>query len=160
MSIGEPLRKPPLPEKASIPLSQYIGAPCEPLVKKGDYVEEGQVLGKSSSYISSPVHSPICGTVLEISRQTHPTLGQCLSVVVERDREKAPRDYSEQAVDGLSPAELIRRVRDAGIVGMGGAAFPTHVKLSIPAGKRIKTLIVNGAECEPFLTCDQILMAK
>jgi electron transport complex protein RnfC len=160
ISIREPLREAPLPNVAVIPLSQHIGAPNEPLVKKGDYVGEGQVLGKSSSFVSSPVHSPIYGKVIDVKKAFHFTLGPALSVFVERDKEKKARQYVERDVENLSARELIEKIRDAGIVGMGGAAFPTHVKLSVPKGKKIETLIINGAECEPYLTCDHILMTR
>ncbi len=160
ISIRELLRRAPLPEKAIIPLSQHIGRPNEPLVKKGDHVEEGQVVGQSSSFISSPVHSPVYGTVSDVRKEFHPALGPVLSVVIERDKEKPQKNYPGCDSDDISNEELIRKVRDAGIVGMGGAAFPTHVKLTIPEGKKIETLIVNGAECEPFLTCDHMLMTK
>lgn len=161
ISIREPLRGAPLPDKVIIPLSQHIGAPGEPVVKKGDVVEEGQVLGRSESFISSPVHSPIYGTVLEVKKTIHPALSApTFSVILERDRSKEPREYSACDADQLMPRELIDKVKDAGIVGMGGAAFPTHVKLDVPEGKKIETLIINGAECEPYLTCDHVLMTR
>jgi electron transport complex protein RnfC len=162
ISIREPLREAPLPNTAVIPLSQHIGAPNEPAVKKGDYVEEGQVLGKSASFVSSPVHSPVFGTVQDVRKTFHPSLGPVMSVVVERDKGKEPRKYGEGDVDveNIAPEELIKKIKDAGIVGMGGAAFPTHVKLSVPQGKKVTDLVINGAECEPFLTCDHVLMTR
>ena len=160
ISIREPLRDMDIPSEVVIPLSQHIGAPNKPLVAKGDYVEEGQVLGISDSYVSSPVHASVCGTVKEITKRFHPALGATMSVVVETDKSKNPRVYDETTVSDLSPDVLIGKIKDSGIVGMGGAAFPTHVKLAIPEGKKIKTLIINGAECEPFLTCDHTLMVR
>ncbi|RKY41215.1 MAG: electron transport complex subunit RsxC [Candidatus Makaraimicrobium thalassicum] len=160
ISMSEPLRGAPLPLIAVIPLSQHIGAPNEPLVKKGDHVEEGQVLGKSGSFVSSPVHSPVYGKVLEIKKAFHPVMGPTLSVFIERNKNKEPRGYVEQDVEEFSPRELIEKIRNAGVVGMGGAAFPTHVKLSVPEGKKIETLIINGAECEPYLTCDHAVMTR
>ncbi|MFQ5952826.1 MAG: electron transport complex subunit RsxC [Candidatus Omnitrophota bacterium] len=161
ISIREPLREAPLPDRVTIPLSQHIGAPNQPLVKKGDHVEEGQLLGKSESFISSPVHSPIYGTVSDVKKTVHPTLSiPVLSVFIERDKEKAPKEYTESSGEHLTPQDIIERVKNAGVVGMGGAAFPTHVKLDVPEGKKIETLIINGAECEPYLTCDHSLMTR
>ena len=161
MSIGGPVREAPMPKMVVVPLSQHIGAPNLPLVKKGDVVEEGQVIGWSDSFISSPVHSPICGKVLDIKKAFHPALGPAMSIFIERDETQPARVYEKKnTFQGLSEDEIIEKVKLAGIVGMGGAAFPTHVKLSVPEGKKIKTLIINGAECEPYLTCDQVLMTK
>ena len=160
ISIREPFRVAPLPDTAIVPLSQHIGAPNEPVVSKGDVVEEGALLGKSDSFISSPVHSPVSGKVVDIKKAFHPTLGPALSVFIERDKSKQPKEYTEQDAASFSDKELIEKVKDAGIVGMGGASFPTYVKLSVPKGKKIDTLIINGAECEPYLTCDHVLMTK
>jgi len=160
ISIREPLRVAPLPDIAVIPLSQHIGAPNEPVVAKGDRVEEGQVLGKSASFISSPVHSPVYGEVIDIKKTFHPVLGPAPAVFIERDKGKDPKKYAEQDAAGFDAKELIQKVRDAGIVGMGGASFPTYVKLSVPEGRKINTLIINGAECEPYLTCDHVIMTK
>lgn len=160
ISIREPLREAPLPKVAVIPLSQHIGAPNKPLVNKGDYVEEGQLIGKSESFVSSCVHASISGKVIDVKKAFHPAIGPALSVFIERDKEKPPKKYPEQDAENLSAKELIEKVKSSGIVGMGGAAFPTHVKLSIPEGKKIKNLIINGAECEPYLTCDHVMMTR
>lgn len=160
IGISEPLRVASLPHVAVVPLSQHIGAPNEAVVKKGDYVEEGQLIGKSSSYVSSPVHSPIYGKVLDIKKAFHPTLGPVFSVFIERDETKPVREYGKREIQHLSAKELIDQIKNAGLVGMGGAAFPTHVKLNIPEGKKIETLIINGAECEPYLICDHFLMMR
>ncbi len=162
LSLTEPLKEAPLPNVAVVPLSQNIGTPNTAVVNKGDEVEEGQVLGRSDSFVSSCVHSPVSGKVLEIKTAFHPTLGMTPSVFVERDKNKPSKKYSFTArnIEEISCRELISEIKNAGIVGMGGAAFPTHVKLSVPDGKKIKTLIINGAECEPYLTCDNILMRQ
>ena len=160
ISIREPLREAPLPKVAVVPLSQHIGAPNKPLVKKGDLVEEGEVIGRSESFISSPVHSPIYGKVIDIKKAFHPALGPVESVFIERDETKENRKYADEDIEGLSPKDIIQKVKEAGIVGMGGASFPTYVKLSVPEGKKIDTLIINGAECEPYLTCDHVLMTR
>jgi len=160
ISVREPMRDAGLPDKVVIPLSQHIGAPCSPTINKGDIVEEGQVIGKSDSFISACIHSSVSGKVLDVEKTYHPSLGTALSVVIERDKEANPKKYSETSISELSTKELIEKVKDAGLVGMGGAAFPTHVKLSVPEGKKIETLIINGAECEPFLTCDHVVMTR
>lgn len=160
ISIREPLREASVPRAIVIPLTQNIGAPNEALVKKGDHVEEGQVLGRSNSFISSPVHSPVCGEISDIKKAFHPVLGPTMSVFIKRDEGSSPRKYIERDISDFSRQELIDIVKDAGIVGMGGAAFPTHVKLSVPEGKKIETLIINGVECEPYLTCDHAVMTK
>ncbi|NQT32546.1 MAG: electron transport complex subunit RsxC [Candidatus Omnitrophica bacterium] len=160
ISIREPLREGALPHTAVIPLSQHIGAPNAAVVKKGDVVEEGALLGKSDSFVSSPVHSSISGKVIDVKKAFNPSIGPVESVFIERDETKEPKKYGERETAEVPPKELIEIVRSAGIVGMGGAAFPTHVKLTIPEGKKIETLIINGAECEPYLTCDHVLMIR
>ncbi|MDD4956939.1 MAG: electron transport complex subunit RsxC [Candidatus Omnitrophica bacterium] len=160
ISIREPLRVGAVPHTLVVPLSQHIGAPNQAVVKKGDIVEEGQVIGKSDSFVSSPVHSPVYGKVSDIKKAFHPVLGQTMSIFIEHDKEKEPKVYAPRDVMDMTAAEIIEKVHDAGLVGMGGAAFPTHVKLNVPQGKEIETLIINGAECEPYLTCDHALMTR
>lgn len=161
ISAGESVREVPLPKTVQVPLSQHIGAPNLPVVKKGDIVEEGDVIGRSDSFVSSAVHAPVSGKVLDIKKAAHPALGPVMSVFIERDETRPAKVYTvKNDPDKFSAADIIEKVRLAGVVGMGGAAFPTHVKLSVPEGKKIDTLIINGAECEPYLTCDQALMQK
>ena len=144
------------------PMCQHLGVPCQPLVKKGDRVLVGQKLGDSDAFVSAPVLSSVSGTVKEVG--TRMTISGAIEtcVIVENDSlfehtsDLLPhRDFKE-----LEPKEILRIIREAGIVGMGGATFPTHVKLSPPPDKKIKWLIVNGAECEPFLNCDNRLMLE
>lgn len=144
-----------------IPLIQHIGAPCEPLVKKGDKVKKGQKIGEAKAYVSSPVHTSVSGQVKKIHSYPHPMGGKAPAVEVELDREDetAPLDPPGD-VELLSRDELLERIKEAGIVGMGGAGFPTHVKLNPPQGKEIDTFILNGAECEPYLTSDFRLMLE
>ncbi len=159
-----PIKKAKTPKKVVIPLSQHTGTPCEPAVSVGDAVSTGTPVGKTAAFVSSPVHSSLSGKVTKISYHAHPVLGRALAVTVENDgtiEEKelfAPRKEAEAAA--LSRAALLDIVRNSGIVGLGGAAFPTHVKLSPPKGKKVDTVLLNGAECEPFLTCDERLMAE
>jgi electron transport complex protein RnfC len=148
------------PATAVIPLQQHIGAPCSALVKAGDEVKVGTRIGESEAFVSAPVHAGISGKVKSVGPQPHPMGVPVNSVVIEADgtdtwEEMRPRDPSS-----LPPEELRRLVREAGIVGLGGATFPTHVKLSPPAEKPIDTLVLNGAECEPYLTADHRLMVE
>ncbi|MDF2880928.1 MAG: rnfC [Clostridiaceae bacterium] len=151
-----------IPEKVVIPVRQHIGAPCIPLVKKGDKVKKGQVIADSDAFVSGPIHSSISGTVVDIGDYVHGVFGKSLAIVIENDK-------MDQWVDGiplkrdwktLSVDEIKTIIRKAGIVGMGGATFPTHVKLSPPADKKVDTFILNGAECEPYLTADYRMMLE
>jgi len=160
-SKSAPIEKLPLPEMLYIPLSQHTGAPAKPIVNKGDKVKVGTLIGESAGFISANIHSPVSGKVLKILPYHH-FLGKkspAVQIQVEGDESiegyGEPRDY-----DNLSIKQLIEIVKDAGIVGMGGAMFPTHVKLSPPPEKKIDTAIINGAECEPYLTSDYRLMLE
>ncbi|MCD6218994.1 electron transport complex subunit RsxC [Candidatus Calescamantes bacterium] len=157
-----PIEELPLPEKVIIPLQQHIGAPNQPTVKKGDEVFTGTLLGKSDAFVSSPVFSSITGKVVEIGEFPHPVLGRGKAIVIEKDEEEII-DPSLKPIDNPENTKiqvLLDTIREKGIVGMGGAAFPTHVKLSPPSSKPIDTVIINGAECEPYLTCDERLMIE
>jgi electron transport complex protein RnfC len=152
----------PIPHVAICPMSQHIGAPCEPLVKVGDIVKTGQVIGQSKSFVSASVHAPISGTVKAVGMAPHP-LGKPLpAITIESDGEDIWDGSIKEDVNyhKLEPKEILERIRNAGIVGMGGAAFPTVVKLSPPKGKRIDTVIINGVECEPYLTADHRVMLE
>ena len=144
------------------PMAQNIGAPCAPVVAKGDRVLVGTRLGNNDAFVSAPILSSVSGKVKDITlRQTTPgTFENC--VVVENDGlyEKAPEWTPMENYENADPKEYLKRIRDAGIVGFGGATFPTAVKLSPPPGKEIKWLIVNGVECEPYLNCDNRLMLE
>jgi len=151
----------PTPEKVVIPMAMHIGAPAKIIVKKGDMVVAGQTIGEPSGFISVPVFASICGEVTAISDVFHP-MGQMVPAVeitgngsTETQAFSPLNDWKDR-----SPTELIERIRDCGIVGRGGASFPTHVKLSPPPEKKIDTLIINGAECEPYLTADHRLLLE
>ena len=151
-----------LPSKAIIPVSQHIGAPCSPIVVKGDFVKKGQVIANSTAFVTSPAHASISGMVIDVAEYPHPVFGKCLSIVIENDGldewiEGIPfeRDWEK-----LNDNEIKDIIKQAGIVGMGGATFPTHVKLSPPKEKKIDTFILNAAECEPFLTADYRMMLE
>ncbi len=151
-----------IPKNVVIPLQQHIGVPAKPLVKKGDVVKVGQKLGESEAFVSAPVHASISGTVKAVAPHWHPSGRMVISVTIESDGkdellENNPpkRDYNE-----LSPQEILAISRESGIVGLGGATFPTHVKLSPPKEKKINAVIINGAECEPYLTADHRIMLE
>ena len=151
-----------LPKRVVIPLWQHIGAPCEPLVKKGDDVTEGQKIGDAKSFVSAPVHASITGKVKEVTMHSHPAGAKALSIIIEGDG-VTRKDWTEaEGVDPekLSPDEIRTLTKEAGIVGLGGAAFPTAVKLSPPKDRLIDTVILNGCECEPYLTADHRLMLE
>jgi electron transport complex protein RnfC len=144
------------------PMAQSLGAPCKPLVKKGDAVLAGQKLGDTDAFVSAPVLSSVSGTVKEIGLRLTSSGNLEESVVVENDG-RYELDPSWQPLadfENLDPKEYVKRIRDAGIVGFGGATFPTAVKLSPPADKEIDWVIVNAVECEPYLTCDDRLMQE
>ncbi len=145
------IERPPLPKKVKLLLSQHIGAPSEPVVKVGDIVQTGTLIAKSKGFISSNLHSSISGKITLIDGN--------ISIESDGQDSKAFSD-SGKNISNLSRGEIISLIKDAGIVGLGGAGFPTHVKLGPPIGKKIDTLVINGAECEPFLTCDHRLMLE
>ncbi len=163
----------PLPAEIFVPLGQHLGKPANPLVKKGDYVRQGQVLAESSGFISAPVHAPVSGKVLK--KVKGPVVGGTTAdmLVIKPGEPDPPKEGEEAEPIDSSPVllptlrfnvvtakQIIDRVREAGIVGQGGAAFPTAVKLSPPPDKPIDWMIINGAECEPYLTRDYRLMLE
>ena len=152
----------PMPKRVIIPLQQHIGAPCESLVQADDIVKVGQKIAESKAFVSAPIHASISGKVLGIANSKHPVLGNCKAIVIEANGkiEWDPGVRKRENVDSLSKDELRNIIKEAGIVGLGGAAFPTHVKLSPPPDKEIDTVILNGAECEPYLTCDHRVMLE
>ncbi len=150
-----------LPKKVILTLSQHTGAPSESIVKVGDSVKTGSLIAEAKGFISSNLHSSVSGKVVAIEDNVHPIIGSFKAIIIESDGEDAKAfSDSQRNVSSFSKEAIINIIKDAGIVGLGGAAFPTHVKLSPPAGKNIDTLVINGAECEPFLTCDHRLMLE
>ena len=158
----KPIEDLPLPQKVVIPLQQHIGAPAEPIVEKGDFVKTGQALGKTTKFVSVPCHASISGTVTTITPHPHPLGVDLLSIIVEGDGNDTWVDTVAPTPDfmKLSVEEMKKRIQEAGLAGMGGAAFPTHVKLSPPPEKPIEIALLNGVECEPFLTADHRLMLE
>jgi electron transport complex protein RnfC len=151
----------PLPEELVIPLVQHIGAPAEVCVQKGDRVKKGQVIGNAKGFVSVPVHSSTSGEVTAVEPRPHASGRNLPAVVIRPDGEDAWAEGIAGAdPETLSPDAIRERIRAAGIVGMGGATFPTHVKLTPPENKPIHTLVINGVECEPYLTADHRLMLE
>jgi len=150
------------PELVRIPLLQHIGASSRPLVKKGDAVTLGQTIAEPGGFVSVPQHASVSGTVKAIKEFPHASGRHVTAIEIANDGEDTPADELEPILDwqNASSEALRNRVRDAGLVGLGGAAFPTHVKLTPPEEKPIHTVVLNGAECEPYLTCDYRLMLE
>ncbi|MBD3164281.1 electron transport complex subunit RsxC [Candidatus Woesearchaeota archaeon] len=161
ITAGSKIEKAGLPGKIVLPMSQHVGKPCEPIVNIGDYVRTGQKIAESDAFVSAPIHSSVSGTVKSVEALPHPITGNPVkSVTIESDGKDDKVEMRERQYENLSNEELKEIIREAGIVGLGGAAFPAHVKLSPPKDKNIDCLLINGAECEPFLTTDHRLMVE
>ncbi len=151
----------PAPKTAVFPMSMHLGAPANPVVAVGDTVKVGQVIGEAAGFISAPVHSSVSGTVVAIEERPHASRGKCLSVVIESDGLETLHESVKpcgKTLDELTPDEIVEIVKNAGIVGMGGAGFPTYVKLK--PGKPIDAVLVNACECEPMLTADHRVLLE
>ena len=152
----------PIPEKVIIPLSQHLGAPSKPLINIGDEVKTGDVLSEPQGFVSVPCHSSVTGKVKKIADYPHPLGVTMQAVEIETAEDEIMNDNIKFNADYMNKSneEMITDIKNAGLAGMGGATFPTHVKLSPPKEKKIDTAILNGAECEPFLTSDHRLMLE
>ncbi|MCX5692688.1 MAG: electron transport complex subunit RsxC [Candidatus Omnitrophica bacterium] len=153
----------PIPKRAILPLSQHAGAPAEPVVNPGDSVKTGSLIAQAKGLISANLHSSISGRVIAIEESPHPIIGIFKAILIESDGQDAKVSLDSipvKDVSALSKEEITALIKEAGIVGLGGAAFPLFVKLNPPPAKKINELIINGAECEPFLTCDHRLMLE
>lgn len=151
-----------LPDLVILPVQQHLGVPCLPIVKKGDHVKKGQLIARSDAPVSSNVHATLSGKVVDLSTKPHPYLGECLAITIENDGLDQWKEgvLTERDWQTLKAGELVELIKQAGIVGLGGATFPTHIKLLPPKDAVIDTLILNGAECEPFLTADHRIMLE
>ena len=159
LSCGSGIVTMPAPEKVSIALSQHIGAPGKLLVKKGDHVNMGQVIAEAGGYVSAPIHSSVSGEVEAIEDVLMSNGRKIPSVIIKNDgRDTLGYEQVDRSGEDLSAQEIVKYIQEAGIVGMGGAGFPTHVKLTPPEKSPVDTIIINGAECEPYLTCDDTTM--
>ncbi|MCK4664299.1 MAG: electron transport complex subunit RsxC [Bacteroidales bacterium] len=164
ISVNQKLEKLPLPKTVTIPISQHIGAPAIPVVNKNDIVKTGQLIAKSGGFVSTNIHSSVSGKVVKIDAMLDSTGYKQKAVVinVEGDEWEESIDHNPALIKDitLTAEEIIKKVNDAGIVGLGGATFPSHVKLSVPKDKKVDCLIINGVECEPYLTSDHQLMLE
>lgn len=164
LSAGKKIIVAELPKQVVIPLSHYVGNPCEAVVKTGDHVKAGQLIGKASGFISANIHSSVSGKVTKVDVHLDATgyKRPAVFIDVEGDEWLEEIDCSDELIREctLTPDEIKKRIQDAGIVGLGGATFPAHVKLSPPPGKKAECLIINAVECEPYLTNDHALMLE
>jgi electron transport complex protein RnfC len=160
LSQSQSVERLPFPDELIVPLSQHLGAPANPLKEKGDSVVMGEMIGEASSFISANIHSPVNGTITDIRQITLMNSVSCKAFVIAVDKENPSIDFTRHEWKDSQPADLLATVKELGIVGTGGATFPTHVKLSVPKGKSVETLVINGVECEPYLTSDHRLMLE
>jgi electron transport complex protein RnfC len=160
LTAGLAIETMPLPAELELVLGQHIGAPCSPTVTRKDEVTEGQVVGTVTKGLGVPLHAPAAGTVSALGVSAHPMRVTTPSITIKTNREIAPVQYSRQEWQGLNREELLQRVQNGGVIGVGGAGFPSHVKLSPPPNNPIDTLILNGAECEPYITADHRQMVE
>ncbi len=164
LSAGSPIRQLPVPKEVKVPLGQHIGAPAQPVVAVGDVVKVGQLLAQAAGFVSANVHSPVSGKVKKIEDFTDANgyAKRGITIAVDGDEwvDTIDRSPEVRREVSMAPADIIKRIQEMGIVGMGGATFPAHVKLSLPPGKKCDALIINGVECEPYLTSDHRLMLE
>lgn len=160
-TAGLPIVEAPQPSRVAIPLQQHIGTPCKPLVQKGDLVKAGQKIGEPTGFVSAAVHASISGKVVDVLPCIVANGTQVNSVVIDNDFQDTWVELHPVAEpEKLTARELAELCREMGVVGMGGATFPTAVKLTVPDGKKVDTLVINGAECEPYLSADHRLMLE
>jgi electron transport complex protein RnfC len=162
LTAGVPIRRMPFPDEIVLPLRQNAGKPARAIVRAGDRVERGDVVGVADGYVSVPIHAPASGRVKEIGLWPHPdgSMDRAIRIEVDRFSPQVPRPRIVPEWEGLTADEVRQAVQDAGVVGLGGAGFPTHVKLNPPPDTAIELLLINGAECEPYLTSDHRVMVE
>ena len=162
LTAAVPIRRLPFPGELVLPLRQHAGTPARPVVRAGDRVERGDKIGEADGFMSTPVHASAAGTVQDIGLWPHPdgSYAPAVRIAVDRYSPQAPRPRLVPEWTRLEPKALIAAIREAGVVGLGGAAFPTHVKLSPPKDVTIDTVLINGCECEPYLTADHRTMVE
>lgn len=165
LTEDKPIEPGPAISELAILLSQHIGAPCQAALKKGDLVDAGEKVGECQAFVCAPVHTPVAGKVKELALKSHPVLGRCQAITIRTQEPTPPTLPSFDLPADFDPAryereEICESVRDAGLVGMGGAGFPTSVKIQPDAKPSKHTLLVNGCECEPYITCDYRLMLE
>jgi len=164
ISAGKPLERLPLPKKITVMVSQHIGAPAKALVKKKDKVKAGQLIAESGGFVSANLHSPVSGTVSKVEDVFDASGYRKPAIIIKVEGEEWEEgiDTGDELITDIpyTKDEILEKIQNAGIVGMGGATFPTHVKLQPPKGMKAESLIINGVECEPYLTIDHELMLE
>jgi Na+-translocating ferredoxin:NAD+ oxidoreductase subunit C len=164
MAANAAIQTLPTPKQVAIPIAQHIGAPAQPIVKRGDTVKTGTLIAKAAGFVSANIHSSVSGTVKKIDDVLDSSgyKKTCIIIDVDGDEweENINRDPGLIKNISANPEEIRQKVMDAGIVGLGGATFPTHVKLSVPEGKKVEYLVINAVECEPYLTADHRVMLE
>jgi len=162
LTAARPIRRLPYPTEVVIPLRQHAGKPARLVVREGDRVLRGDVLGEADGFVSAPVHASASGRIAEIGLWPHPdgTMDTAVRIEVERFSPQVPRPRMVPRWEDLSVDQIVAAVQQGGVVGLGGAAFPTHVKLAPPRDIQVDTIILNGAECEPYLTTDHRIMVE
>lgn len=164
ITASRPIEVVPVPDKVSVPVGQNLGAPSKVIVKKGDVVKVGQLIAKGEAFISANVHSPVSGKVFRLEDVTD-TSGYkrpAVTIQVEGDEWEDGIDRNPDIIRDVTATgdEIVQKIKDMGVVGLGGATFPSHVKLMVPEGKKVEVLLINGVECEPYLTSDDRLMIE
>lgn len=162
LTASVPIRRMPFPDEVVLPLRQHAGKPAVPIVRVGDRVQRGDLLARADGFISAPVHASASGTIRAIELHPHPdgSMSDAIRIAVDRWSPQVPRPRMVPEWQALPPAGIVQAVQDAGVVGLGGAAFPAHVKLMPPKDATLDLLLVNGAECEPYLTSDHRTMVE
>jgi electron transport complex protein RnfC len=164
LSAGMAIQELPPPELVIIPVSQHLGSPAKVLVERGDEVIVGQLIAESTGFISTNIHASVSGKVLKVDRFPDSTgyRNMAVQIQVEGDRWSEDIDRSDDVVPNtvLGQEDIRKKILEAGVVGLGGATFPSHVKLMVPKGKTAEYLLINGVECEPYLTADHMLMME
>ncbi len=160
LSNSKALVRLPVPSELIVSTSQHLGAPALAIKSKGEHVEKGELIAQASSFISANVHSPVCGTIKDIVKTTMANSLSCDAFVIEPDFEQ-PALYEERIdYSSYDSAKILEEIKNKGIVGLGGATFPLHVKIAVPKEKKVDALIINGVECESYLTADHRLMLE
>lgn len=163
LTAQQPIRRIPFEPQMAILLSQHRGAPAKPIVKRGQEVARGEPIAEAGGYVSVPMHAPVTGVVKAIDQLVPTAEGpKSPAIVIETYAGSTQQVLygADRDVESMQPQELVQAVQESGMVGLGGAAFPSHVKLLPPNGKKIDTLVINGCECEPYLTCDHRVMLE
>ncbi len=156
---GLSIERMPFVDELTLPLSQHIGAPAKAIVTVGQDVKRGEQIAAPGGFVSTSHHAPVTGRVVAIEPRLHPNGKMMQSIVIRTDPYSSQRQPEDPNANG-DLTDAVKRVQQAGLVGLGGAAFPSHVKLSVPDGKHVDTIVINGCECEPFLTCDHRIMVE